>query len=546
MLKTNNAGMSTMETKALLSYKQTLINAIDPVYVAFQLAKYNCISKGLCQIIQTRFIAGISKEENNELLLDNVPFHTNLLSFIKVLDKCGYHRLSARLFLIFIKMQTGFLEVQKSRNIDRKNLHSFFRKLKIMIHDAQFKNPTEFLRDLAKRFMKQFEKEKDPAKKQRIADKVVAIIGAGIDAQAITFDTELPNNDMFSLMKAIVPYTGNTLITDVVYYGRLANANAIARNFEDGEGMLREARVRAYNTGPCLELVNMLYIQVYFLLWQYEQTPTKQIRDSLMMWGRIGIESLEEEEFGTKLMWRRMFIQRMVFCLLGIGNRANIIHGAYVDDDCAKTAENLLADFDQYSERIEQRRKMFYNVAKGRLYQYRGEFEVASLYVSDAEKLAMSGNFKELEFIRDYKLSLGEHEVVRVDIQESAMYSNSLQRPGPIPKKVNRSLKEDLHPAHMHYIHEGLSSNQEESATLVLPEGTPSEETELKQPILPEDQTFVKGLYGDHSNDNTERKIPDPQMSNGNQVCTENSVKDSHDLEFSSSELFGDGLSDPL
>lgn len=367
-----------------------------------------------------------------------------------------------------------------------------------MIHDAQFKDPREALRNLAKSFMKQFEEEEDELKKQRLADKVVAILGAEIDAHAITFDSGLPNNETFDEMKSLVPYTENTLITDVVYYGRLANANAIALKFDDGEDMLREARTRAFNTGPCLELVNM-YIEVYFLLWRYEQTPTNEIRDSLLMWGRIGLESLEAEEYGTKLMWRRMFILRMVFCLLGIGNRANIIVEADVDANCVNMAEGLLAEFDRFYEKIEQRRQMFYFVAKARLFQFRGDLTMAELFVQKAEQLALSGNFREVEFIQEFK------EVIEVsfhgatDSTLSWQPSHNSSGDDPYPENIIEDSRSEPNEEHeqMHSVHAFSSTTFSSPGNYTLPSESESEETRLKEPAQPEDETEVKCVFSE-------------------------------------------------
>ena len=522
---TVSSRMNEMEKEALMSYKDTLVNSIDPLVIARQLAVTGCISQSFYDIIRARYITEVSRTEISEHLIYNLQFHTNIIALIQALDRCGYSKLSSALFMTFIKMHTGFHEVGKNRNTDRKNLHSLFGKLKIMIHDAQFRNPREFLRNLAKRFMKQFNEETNEAKKQKIADKCVVVLGAEIDAHAITFNSDLPNNEMFSEMKLLVPYTENTLISDVVYYGRLANANAIAKKFEDGEDMLKEARVRAYNTSPCLELVNMLYIEVYFLLWQYEETPTKPIRDLLMMWGRIGLESLEEEEYGTKLLWRRMFILRMVFCLLGIGNRANIIFGACIDDECASIAELLLTKFDQYFQDIEQRREMFYSVARARLCQYRGQHSEAFLHVCKAEKLSISGNFKEMEFIKQYK------SIILVEDNNKTLSEEVMDSTCSIHRKTNELISGDLPHRQCHIGDHHLFN---------LPEIIDSEETELKQPVLSVWQVPRNHICQLSSCNKDDSALHDPPGNELNdKYCIKRYTAETENCTVCSSELFG-------
>ena len=398
--------MTDVEVKSLVSFKRQLICAIDPLYIASHLVENGCISRGLYEVIKTDLSAGIPRTDIADFVINNLPFHTRLVPFIKALDNCGYTKLSSKLYLQFIRFQTGFTDVKKIQCEKRIHLDLFYKSLKSKIHDGQFKNPRHALDQLAKRFMNKFEVELNPKEKQRTAEKCVAVIGAQIVAHAVTFDSTLPGSEMFCEMKSLIPYTENTYATEVVYYVGKAFANLMAMNLEDGENMLTAARVRIYNTGPCLELISVLQIETYFLLWKYEQTPTTKVREDLLMWGRIGLESLEEEQEQIKIFWRRMFILSMVFCLLGIGNRANIIPGADVDDNCIKMAQQLLADFDQYYEGIEQRREMFYQVAKARLNHLLGRKDEALIHISSAEHLAESGQFKEVFYIGQIKSAL--------------------------------------------------------------------------------------------------------------------------------------------
>ena len=121
------------------------------------------------------------------------------------------------------------------------------------------------------------------------------------------------------------------------------------------------------------------------------------------MLGRIGLESLEFEDYDTILMWRRIFILRMVFCLLGIGKCTNLISNCDVDNENIRISEELLAKLDESFEGMDQRRKMFYYVAKARLFQCREHTEEAVMYIRKAEELAVSGNFMEAKFILELR-----------------------------------------------------------------------------------------------------------------------------------------------
>ena len=416
--------MTEAEIKSLLSFKGQIIGVVDPLYIASQMVENGYISRDLHEAVQTKLLAGVKRRDIADFLISHLPFHTYFASVIRALHNCGYTKLASKLFLQFARSQTGIVVVKRIQYEKRIHLESFYKGLNDKIQDGQFKNPSEALDQLARRFISKFEVELNPREKSRIAEKCVAILGAQIVAHAITYGSALPRNEMFSQMKSLVPFTENFWATDVVYYVGKAYANLMTMNIEDGENMLKAARVRVYNTGPCAELINVLLMETYYLLCKYEISPTIKIKEDLLMWGNIGIESLEEEDDEMKIFWRRMFILPMVFCLLGIGNKASIIPGAYIDTNCIQMAKQLLADIDKHFEGIAQRREMFYRVARARLNQLLGRTDDALIHISLAENLAESGQFKEVFNIREIKSALQTIKKVR-ERKETMYHKNA-------------------------------------------------------------------------------------------------------------------------
>ncbi|XP_052811990.1 uncharacterized protein LOC128239403 [Mya arenaria] len=395
--------MTEQEVEALIQCREELAETIDPMYVAIVMRDNNCLQEEVLNEVIASQKRNSLEEMPFSVLFSHLPSNVSLSKFVQNLDMCGYKKTAARLFLTFLKINNEVVtHVSKTAAGQRPMVHKFFRNLKRMVHDAQFKNPRTALRELALRYVEKMSSERDDMKRQMLADKCIAVIGAEIDAIAITFDTSLHRGEPFTQMKSLTTETSNTLITDVVYFGRLANAHSIAGRFDDSENMLRAARCKAYNIGPCLELVNMLYIEVYVRLWQFEHKPSKELRQALLMWGRIGLESLEEEDVDTKRLWRRMFILRMVFCLLGLGNRANLITNCPVDEACMQEARDLLSDVYKNWYGIEARRKMFYFVARARLLELDGQFTGCLETLACAKVVAEEGHFEEKRFIVDF------------------------------------------------------------------------------------------------------------------------------------------------
>ncbi|XP_060551698.1 uncharacterized protein LOC132713226 isoform X1 [Ruditapes philippinarum] len=324
--------MTPRERNVLYFYKHEIRSSINPADVALKLYRYGVLTGSSYSKITDILATGIAKERVSDYLLENIPYYMSLEYFVRVLHECGYKELACHLFLTYIS--GSFRSIPRSTSGQRQVVRELFRNLKHMVHDAQFENSRSALRQLANRFIGQMQRETNHMRQQLLADKCVAIIAAEIDAMSIKFDeNRIHEDDVFMQMKELVAKTSNTSLSDIVYLSRLAYTHSIAGNFRKSEDILLEARCKAKYICPCLELVNMFYIEVYCKLWEFEKNPSEGLQKQLMMWGRVGLPILENEDEDTKTLWRRMFILRMVFCLIGLGNRANVIESCVVDTE---------------------------------------------------------------------------------------------------------------------------------------------------------------------------------------------------------------------
>ena len=394
---TRPRGMTSLETQALTICHQALVSEIDPLIVALTLNKCYPTLRELSKHQDRTYVT--------EVLLTHLPENIAFMDFVNALDECGYKKLAAKVLLTFINLntKTGVVNhVYKTSSGQRPHLSKMVVNLKKMVDDAPFKDPRLALSQLGERRILKMNQEQDLRKKQLIADECVAILGAEIDAIAITFDKGLRNKDCFEKIKLLTGQTSNTLLTDGVYYGRLANANAIAGHFDECENMLQAARCKAYHIAPCFELLFMIVIEVQVRLYSFEKNPTKEERRSLLMWARMGLDCAENGDLDSFKMWRRSFILRMVFCLLGLGNRGNVIENCFVDNVCIHEASELLADIDKNWTGIETRRKMFYYVARARIAELTGQMSHCEDYLQFAIDMALEGHFDELRFLTEY------------------------------------------------------------------------------------------------------------------------------------------------
>lgn len=349
-------------------------------------------------------------------------------SFVSLDDLCrrffdhGYQDLARSLFLysLYAESQSqSLVTVKRSVPANKKTIHLYFKNLKRLVHNAQFKDPRSFFRKQARLLQNQIQHESAESKRQFLADKYIALLGAEIDAIAITYDVTLPDQDIFTELKSLAVNSTDASISEVVFFGRKANALAIAKKFSEGEDMVKQAHCCANFTGPCLEIANMIYIDVYFKLWQFEQTPTTELKESLLYEGSKGLWALSEEEEEIRNLWKRMFLLRMIFCLVGLSNKGRCIPGCVIREEDMDRAEKYMNEIDLKD--IEARREMMYYIAKARIKQLRRMFDDANTEIDRAEAIAQSGNFKEIDSIMEYRSllrKLGSETEVKTVIDE--------------------------------------------------------------------------------------------------------------------------------
>lgn len=349
-------------------------------------------------------------------------------SFVSSDDLCrrffdhGYQELARSLYMHFLYAEShsqSLVTVKRSVPINKKSIHLYFKNLKRLVHNAQFKDPRSFFRKQARLLQNQIQHERAESKRQFLSDKYIALLGAEIDAIAITYDVTLPDQDIFTELKSLAVNSTDASISEVVFFGRKANALAIAKKFSEGEDMVKQAHRCANFTGPCLEIANMIYIDVYFKLWQFEQTPTTELKESLLYEGSKGLWALSEEEEEIRNLWKRMFLLRMIFCLVGLSNKGRCIPGCVICEEDVDRAEKYMNEIDLKD--IEARREMMYYIAKARIKQLRRMFDDANSEIDRAEAIAQSGNFKEIDSIMEYRSflkKLGSETEVKTVLDE--------------------------------------------------------------------------------------------------------------------------------
>ncbi|XP_052796892.1 uncharacterized protein LOC128229192 [Mya arenaria] len=416
MIVSQNHAMTEVEVQSLDMCKEEIILLIDPYFVSATLCREYPQFEPVHQVIHELELTN-DRKDVSEVLISHLPQHICLKDFVFILKECGYTALAAELLRSRLKLDAvkTLKHIHRSTSGQRPWISKMNFVLKNKVDDAMFTNPRLALRQIRDRFILKMQNESDEDRRQFLADKCVAVIGAEIDAIAITFDKGLCEGAVFTEMKSLTHATSNTLLTDGVYLGRLANANAIAGRFNESTHMIKAALCNAFSIGPCFELVFMIYNAVQVMLYSFENSPTAENRRALLLFGNIGLQYAEQEISESKMMWRRSYVLRMVFCLLGLGNKASVIKNCPVDATCIVEAKTLLADIEKNLTGIETRREMLYYVAKARLAELTQQHQDCLDNLRISQNLAIEGHFGELRFISDY-LDKVNTQIQRPDI----------------------------------------------------------------------------------------------------------------------------------
>ncbi|KAK3104401.1 hypothetical protein FSP39_001260 [Pinctada imbricata] len=203
-------------------------------------------------------------------------------------------------------------------------------------------------------------------------------------------------------------------------------------NLTKPEDFIQSSKMDSFNLQACVEVENMLYIEVFSLLSKYEKEPSIELRDRILLISDNGLQFLEDEDEFSRLFWRRMFLIRMTYCLFGLSMKFQRIPGCYIDHESIHRGKRYLAEIDKCWDGIESRRKIWYYVARARQYELECDMrsmETAIWFVDQAIDLATKGNFSEINFAIDYKNgllsqmgNLEADECVRDNISCSSSY----------------------------------------------------------------------------------------------------------------------------
>ncbi|XP_071088086.1 uncharacterized protein [Haliotis cracherodii] len=296
--------------------------------------------------------------------------------------------------------------VQQPRKVaimDGKKLHYH---LKLMSHDGK-KN--EFA-DCVTKYKAMYGND---------SDVMLTLLDAEVESRRLVYDTELHRGDIFDEMERLLKTSSQPLAATMMFLARKGSARTMKESLEVGMDMLEDARALAERIEPCKDTGMVVYIQINILLQIYEKNPLLNIKRDIIN----KIDEAINVHFAESLPllredYSRMLYLKLVFCYLGIGLFGNCIEGCVTSEDDLRSAEACLRYIDSQQHTFDNRRKMFYFMAKSVLCRKRDNQKDALDFANMAEQKAICcGYMKELGPILELTGDLKE-EVESIELQE--------------------------------------------------------------------------------------------------------------------------------
>ncbi|XP_067661192.1 uncharacterized protein [Haliotis asinina] len=289
----------------------------------------------------------------------------------------------------------------KKRTLTKLHYH-----LKLMSHDGKKK---EFS-DCVAKYKAQYRYD---------ADVMLTLLDAEVESRRLVYDTDLHRGNIFDEMEKLLKTSSHPLAATMMFLARKGSARTMKESLTVGMEMLEDARALAERIEPCKDTGMVLYIQINILLQMYEDNPLLNIKRDIIN----KIDEAINLHFAESLPllredYTRMLYLKLVFCYLGIGLFGNCIDGCVTSEDDLRSAEACLKNIDSQQEKFDNRRKMFYYMAKSVLCRKRENQRDALDFASMAEqKATCCGYVKELGPILELSGDLKE-EVESIELRE--------------------------------------------------------------------------------------------------------------------------------
>ncbi|KAK3609240.1 hypothetical protein CHS0354_009354 [Potamilus streckersoni] len=380
----------------------------DPVALCCALREFKVIDESLLTTV-VQMVAHFNIDSIWDLIFKELPKRCTVYELEDSLAMAGYKDIAERLQRLSSTFlgQRGINSAVPCSEPKREGLQLFFKRLKREIYNGTDYN---FLKDMSNH-MERVLFSNNPQKGKITPDKYVITLAVMLDSpieenelfiHGLTEGERFMRQDIITKLQKIVSKTPNQYISSMFLFPRMAVENALKRDFQEGEESVDLALQHASFVCNCVEKADMYYRIVHFYHRMFEFTQSENALQRLLKYGACGIRCLERETEEVGNQWKRLFLLRMILCLLGMSTECRVIQDRIYCSQNVAHASKYLAKVDEAWEGIERKAMLLYFMAKARLYDVQDQLEVALHYAKDLKRIAEENKSKHLVFVEQY------------------------------------------------------------------------------------------------------------------------------------------------
>lgn len=340
-----------------------------------------------------------SKSSENLLMefIDKKPSH--IKSFLKILEKdynflvqTFYTKFSERYGKVHNQMKLDiFTNYRKQHSLPLRH------KLKLLSHRGEISEFNSIVASWEEKWELSLKEESiSTERKMRLADMYFMTLDAQLEHRRVMCDRDLVNDKLlFTKVRYIASMTSQPYLSYMMYLARYGSAKRLAgMPFDDSIKEVEEALSRFALIPACRETGIVLYIYFNMLSSIYEKKPSESERSRLLELARKAIDHFgrEDEKMGED--FRRMVLTKIALVKLGIGVFGNHLKDVCVTEENRKKASDILHEIGtKYLDKLEDRWKMFFYIAKSKVCELDNDLPKAHLSIAKASTFSSKGKF---------------------------------------------------------------------------------------------------------------------------------------------------------
>lgn len=161
--------------------------------------------------------------------------------------------------------------------------------------------------------LESFQRSGEYKRNMRDANKLSFVLCAGIDTIIKSFSESSLDHPWFEILKTVNLSTANTNLFNVAYLSRLAFASVVRGEIEDSNNYLSAVLMESLGISDSSIITNMYYFASYIKGCEIVRNPTSAIKDEILKFIDLGLQTLMTQKVEVQEFWRKMFSQRKIY-----------------------------------------------------------------------------------------------------------------------------------------------------------------------------------------------------------------------------------------